>query len=170
MYWIKGNYKIINENMIEIENNNIGYLIFLKKYTNNDKIYIYEYYNNDQKFLLGFEEEKKLKLFEEIISYKGIGIKTAYKFINAFNYEQLKENIIINNKKKISEQSKINEKIIININEKLKKKYPVNNEVYEVLSKLNYKFNDIDKFINTLDEKLTNQEIIDLYIKKKSIK
>ena len=170
MYWIKGEFKIINDNSIEIENNKIGYLVYLKKYNENNKIFIYEYFNNDQKYLLGFEEYEKLKLFEEIITYKGIGIKTAYKFINAFCYKELRKNILINNKKLFSEKSRIKEKTIENIINTLKKNNNEINEVYEVLIKLNYDFDDIDNFIKNFDKKLTNQELINLYIKKRASK
>ena len=79
--YIKGIVKMINSNYIILENNGIGYNIFVanpysfeieKDYI----VYVYNYIREDENTLYGLKQPEK-NLFLKLISVKGLGPKTA---------------------------------------------------------------------------------------------
>ena len=81
--YIKG--RVVNQesNYIVIENNGIGYLIYVanpyyfilnKEY----KIYIYQYVREDEITLYGFKDIEEKKLFLKLIEVKGCDRKRKY--------------------------------------------------------------------------------------------
>ena len=80
--YIKGNVKIINSNSIILENNNIGYIIFVPnpysyKIDNEYMVYLYNFIKEDENSLYGFNSEEEKNLFLKLINVKGLGPKTA---------------------------------------------------------------------------------------------
>ena len=80
--YIIGKVTDIKYNSIVLENNNIGYLIFVanpyyfeldKEYT----IYVYQYVREDENTLYGFKDIEEKKLFLKLIEVKGVGCKMA---------------------------------------------------------------------------------------------
>src|SRR5574344_1209508 len=80
--YIKGEVKFINSNHVIIDNNGIGYIIYVanpysyeinKEYT----IYTYNYLREDENTLYGFKSVEDKDLFLRLINVKGLGPKTA---------------------------------------------------------------------------------------------
>lgn len=82
--FIKGKIKQKDGTFIVLENNGIGYKIFvpadvlLKVNISDDvEFYTYQHVREDALLLFGFLKYEQLKLFEQLISISGIGPKTA---------------------------------------------------------------------------------------------
>ena len=80
--YIKGTIKIIESNYVIIDNNGIGYLIYVanpfsyevdKDYT----IYTFNFINETENSLYGFKSMEEKALFLKLTSVKGLGPKTA---------------------------------------------------------------------------------------------
>ncbi|NQT50377.1 Holliday junction branch migration protein RuvA [Candidatus Kuenenbacteria bacterium] len=82
--FIKGKIKQKDSNFLVLENNGIGYKIFvpaevlLKAEIDSElELHTYQYVREDALGLFGFIKHSELKLFEQLISISGIGPKTA---------------------------------------------------------------------------------------------
>lgn len=80
--YIKGIIVEVMPNYIVIDNNNIGYRIFVPNpyyYKENEeyKIYIYEHIREDEHSLYGFKDIEERDLFLKLIDVKGLGPKMA---------------------------------------------------------------------------------------------
>ncbi len=78
--YIKGIIVEVMPNYIVIDNNNIGYRIFVPNpyyYKENEeyKIYIYEHIREDEHSLYGFKDIEERDLFLKLIDVKGLGPK-----------------------------------------------------------------------------------------------
>jgi Holliday junction DNA helicase RuvA len=78
---LKGNISRIFGNYIEVEVNNVGYLVFVGKKGflegDNIKIYTYMAVSENDISLFGFEKYEDLDLFKMLITVSGVGSKTA---------------------------------------------------------------------------------------------
>lgn len=88
--FIKGTVHNIAENTIIIENNNIGYKIYVANKVCSDvykgqDIYIHTYMNvkEDGMFLYGFLHIAELEVFEKLITISGVGPKSAISLLDA---------------------------------------------------------------------------------------
>ena len=80
--YIKGIVTEIESSYIILENNNIGYLIYVAnpysfQIDNEYKVYIYTQIKEDEHLLYGFKEKEEKDLFLKLISVKGLGCKMA---------------------------------------------------------------------------------------------
>ena len=80
--YIIGKVTYIKNNAVVVENNGIGYLIYVSNpYSfeiNKDyKVYIYQHITEDENNLYGFKTIEEKELFLKLISVKGLGCKMA---------------------------------------------------------------------------------------------
>lgn len=156
-------------NYIVLENNGIGYLIYVanpysyelnKEY----KIYLYNNVKEDENSLFGFKEDEELELFLRLINVKGLGPRMANTFFAMGSVSGIidaieKENILYLTKfPRIGE--KIARQIILDLKGKIKMEYAVSTEednvsdLIAVLESLGYKTAEIKKVIKDIDSSL----------------
>lgn len=80
--YIKGTVTYLKNNAIVIDNNGIGYLIYVSNpysfETGKDyKVYVYQKIAEDENCLYGFKTIEEKELFLKLISVKGLGCKMA---------------------------------------------------------------------------------------------
>ena len=79
--YIKGNIIDVDTNYVIIENNGIGYIVYVANpYSykiGDNKIYIYQYVKEDELSLYGFKDKQEKSLFLKLIGVKGLGCKMA---------------------------------------------------------------------------------------------
>ena len=167
--YIIGVIKDIESSYVVIENNEIGYLIYVAnpyyyKLDNKYTIYTYNCIREDEYSLYGFKDKEELNLFLKLISVKGLGPKMAIPMfatgstsgiIDAIN----RENILYLKKfPKIGD--KLARQIILDLKGKLGSSSGVmdsseDNELMDALVALGYKQADIRKVIKSVDNKLS---------------
>ncbi|MEZ0180420.1 Holliday junction branch migration protein RuvA ['Camptotheca acuminata' phytoplasma] len=81
-FYIKGKIKIINNNSVVIENNDIGYFIhfsnpYIFALEQEVKLFTYFYVKENMQSLYGFLDLKTLNFFKKLIVIPGIGLKIA---------------------------------------------------------------------------------------------
>ncbi len=167
--YIKGKITDIESNYIIIDNNDIGYLIYVpnpyhykldEKYT----IYTYNCIREDEYSLYGFNNKEELNLFLKLISVKGLGPKMALPMLATGSISGIidaidRENILYLKKfPKIGD--KVARQIILDLKGKLAGNIDTsitnsNDELSEALIALGYKQADIKKIIGNVDQNLT---------------
>ena len=79
--YIKGKITEIESNYIVIDNNGIGYIVYVASpysYKEEEtKVYIYQYVKEDELSLYGFKTKEEKDLFLKLIGVKGLGCKMA---------------------------------------------------------------------------------------------
>lgn len=80
--YIIGKVTDISSNSITVENNNIGYLVYVPNpYFYQEgveyKVYLYQQVKEDENTLFGFKNKEEKELFLRLISVKGLGCKMA---------------------------------------------------------------------------------------------
>ena len=167
--YIRG--KIINQesNYVVLDNNGIGYLIYVsnpyyfelgKEYI----VYIYQNVREDEITLYGFKDKKEKDLFLRLIEVKGVGCKMALPMFATGSIDGItdaieRENILYLKKfPKIGE--KVAKQIILDLKGKLNtsvvsKNSADYNELIEVLKGLGYKLPDINKILPSIKSDLS---------------
>lgn len=160
--YIKGTVQEIESSYIVLDNNGIGYLIYVANpYSFQEKeevkVYIYQYVREDEVILYGFREKNEKELFLKLINVKGVGCKMALPILATGSIPGIvdaieRENILYLKKfPKIGE--KVAKQIILDLKGKLgttidtKSVTPVNDELMEALKALGYKQVDINKIL-----------------------
>ena len=169
--FIKGYVVETEKNYITLENNGIGYKIFVANPfsfpMNEEKIiYIYTHIREDEFSFYGFNSLEEKDLFLRLINVKGLGPKMALPMLATGSVTGIidaidRENILYLTKfPKIGE--KIARQIILDLKGKLAKgeSTPVEglDEVVEVLESLGYKTSDIKKVLPKLTSDLKLEE------------
>ena len=162
--YISGIIKDIESNYVIIDNNGIGYMIYVANpyyYKIDEKYLIYTYNSirEDEYSLYGFKNKEELNLFLRLISVKGLGPKMALPMfatgsINGIVDAIERENILYLKKfPKIGD--KVARQIILDLKGKLvaKNEVQTNNydELTEALKGLGYKNSDINKIIKQIN-------------------
>lgn len=161
--YINGIIKNISSNSVVIDNNGIGYKIFVPnpysyKDESNECIFLYNHLREDENSLYGFKTREERELFLKLINVKGIGPKMALPILASSTLEGLsdainKENVIYLTKfPKIGD--KLARQIILDLKgklEKFDKKDEVSNELSLVLENLGYKSPEIKRIIKEVD-------------------
>lgn len=123
-------YKDAESKFIVVENNDIGYQIFVllnffKKINLNDEIKIFTHFHHkeDIQELYGFEKMEELEFFKKLISISGIGPKSALNILKQGKVENIKE-AILNEKldvliKVVGIGKKMAQKIILELKNKI---------------------------------------------------
>ena len=172
--YIKGLVVEIESSYIVIDNNNIGYIIYVPnpysyKVGNEYKVYTYTQIKEDEHSLYGFKDKEELKLFLKLISVKGVGPKMALPMlatgsINGIMDAIERENILYLKKfPKIGD--KVARQIILDLKGKLalveRDLFTVNNqELVDALLALGYKQGDIKKVVASVNASLTLEDQI----------
>ena len=162
--YIRGVVEEINSNYIIIDNNDIGYQIYVpnpysyqlnKTYT----IYIYTKVAEEEYTLYGFRDKEQKELFLKLISVKGLGPKMALPILAMGNLENIANAVENNNLNYLKKFPKIGDKVARQIILDLKGKLVSNNDIkvdnsplIEALKSLGYKVADINKVLPNVDK------------------
>ena len=168
--YIIGKVVEIDYNTITLENNNIGYCIYVANpysfVENNEyKVYLYQQIKEDDNSLFGFKTKEEKDLFLKLISVKGLGCKMALPILAASTPEGIIDAIERENILYIKKFPKIGDKlarqIILDLKGKLTNFANNNNdgannndELSEVLKGLGYKDKEIKSVVNKVDSSL----------------
>lgn len=131
--FIKGFVVDIEEDKIVLENNNIGYNIFVPSTVlsninrTGDEIKIHTYMNvrEDSITLFGFNTSEELFIFKKMIAVSGIGPKGALAILSTLSVDNLKLAIISEDAKAISKAPGIGSKIASKLILELKDKFTI---------------------------------------------
>lgn len=170
--YIKGTIKIIESNYIIIDNNNIGYIIYVanpysyeidKDYT----IYTYNFISENENSLYGFKSIDEKKLFLKLTSVKGLGPKTALPMLATGSISGITDAIERENILYLKKFPKVGDKLAKQMILDLKGKLgsieitkTEDNELIEVLESLGYKQVDIKKIIPKINKEQKLEEQI----------
>ena len=173
--YIKGTIIENSSNYILIDNNGIGYIIFVanpysyeinKEYT----VYTYTHIREDEYSLYGFKSVEEKELFLKLISVKGLGPKMALPILATGSIDGIVDAIERDNILYLKKFPKIGDKVARQIILDLKGKLAANintselvstmDELVEVLKGLGYKMPDIKKVLPHIDRSKTIEEQI----------
>lgn len=178
-----------SKNILILENNNIGYEIYmteiaLSELNIGEDAKIYTYYNvtQDNISLFGFKNLEEKKMFENLISVSKIGAKTAIGILSSISTAELAISIITNDINRLSKLPGIGKKtaqrLVLEVIDKVKTEEIIfteeeqeSNENYlnttekekdviEALKVLGYNIKEIDNIIKTLDIKSSTEDMI----------
>ena len=187
--YIKGKITDIMADKVIIENNNIGYEIYMTEIAlselnigENAKIYTYYNVTQDNISLFGFKNLEEKKMFENLISVSKIGAKTAIGILSSISAAELAISIITNDINRLSKLPGIGKKtaqrLVLEVIDKVKTEEIIfteeeqeSNENYlnttekekdviEALKVLGYNIKEIDNVIKTLDIKSSTEDMI----------
>lgn len=166
--YIKGIVVGYDGNYIILDNNNIGYSIFVSnpysfKLNEECKVYLYNHIKEDENSLYGFKSLEEKNLFLKLINVKGIGPKMAMPLFAGGNIKGIYDAINSDNVTYLTRFPKIGDKVAKQIILDLKGKLTTQTDLFkydsreliEVLESLGYKSNDIKKIINKVDNDLS---------------
>lgn len=172
--YIKGIIKHQESNYIVIEQNNIGFEVYVANpYSFNLEeeycIYLYNHIREEEYSLYGFKSIEEKQLFLRLINVKGLGPKMALPMLATGSVSGIvdaidRENILYLTKfPKIGE--KIAKQIILDLKGKITSPKSTNNEVsfdelISVLTNLGYKNTDIKKVLPNIDTSLNIEQQI----------
>lgn len=171
--YIKGIIVENGSNYITIENNDIGYKVFVAnpfsfQINEEVKVYLYSYIREDEFSLYGFKELEEKDLFLRLINVKGLGPKMALPMLATGSVVGIidaidRENILYLTKfPKIGE--KVARQIILDLKGKLtkteEKVSPDTEELIDVLVSLGYKNTDVKRVLPKLDPSLKLEDQI----------
>jgi Holliday junction DNA helicase RuvA len=173
--YIIGKITYIKNNAIVVENNGIGYLVYVanpysyelnKEY----KVYIYQHVMEDENSLYGFMSIEEKDFFLKLISVKGLGCKMTLPILAVGSVDGIIDAINRENILYLKKFPKIGEKLAHQIVLDLKGKMETTsegisttevenqNELYEVLIGLGYKDKEIKPVLGKDDNSLTIEE------------
>jgi len=165
-------------NYVVIDNNGIGYKIFMSPTSieklpdvgNNQKVHTYYYVREDNISLYGFLSNEELRMFELLLSVSGIGAKSAIQILSAITPSSFALAVISNDVSKIVKipgiGKKTAERIILELKDKLKTEQAVcknekvveaihddekDNEAINALQVLGYTRKEIEKALEKID-------------------
>lgn len=165
--YIKGIIDEVTSSSIVIDNNGIGYNVFVSNpYSFNIgeeyKIYLYNYIREDEYSLYGFKSLEEKDLFLRLINVKGLGPKIALPMLATGSVSGIVDAIDRENIMYLTKFPKVGDKlarqIILDLKGKLNTKetsVAQNDELIEALVSLGYKNADIKKIISKVDQSAT---------------
>ena len=170
--YIKGCITKINPSYIELESNNIGYLIkmpnpYVFKMYDVVTIYVYQKVSEDAIDLYGFKTSEEKELFLKLISVNGIGPKSALSILATGDVNGVINAIDLGNAAYLTKfpglVQKASQQIVLDLKGKIN--FDVNDtssqsELTEALSSLGYGKKDIEKVIKKLDMNLAIEDLI----------
>ena len=178
-----------SKNILILENNNIGYEIYMTEIALSElnigkdaKIYTYYNVTQDNISLFGFKNLEEKKMFENLISVSKIGAKTAIGILSSISTAELAISIITNDINRLSKLPGIGKKtaqrLVLEVIDKVKTEEIIfteeeqkSNENYlnttekekdviEALKVLGYNIKEIESVIKTLDIKSSTEDMI----------
>lgn len=165
--YIKGIIDEVTSSSVIIDNNGIGYNVFVSNpYSFNVgeeyKIYLYNYIREDEFSLYGFKTLEEKDLFLRLINVKGLGPKIALPMLATGSVSGIVDAIDRENIMYLTKFPKVGDKlarqIILDLKGKLNTKetsVAQNDELIEALVSLGYKNADIKKIISKVDQSAT---------------
>lgn len=165
--YIKGIIDEVTSSSIVIDNNGIGYNVFVSNpYSFNVgeeyKVYLYNYIREDEFSLYGFKTLEEKDLFLRLINVKGLGPKIALPMLATGSVSGIVDAIDRENIMYLTKFPKVGDKlarqIILDLKGKLNTKetsVAQNDELIEALVSLGYKNADIKKIISKVDQSAT---------------
>jgi len=169
--YIKGTITYIKNNAIVVDNNGIGYLVYVanpysyeigKEY----KVYIYQHIMEDENSLYGFKTLEEKEFFLKLISVKGLGCKMALPILAVGSIDGIMDAIERENILYLKKFPKIGDKlakqIILDLKGKLEfigvgisdDQISTENELKEALIALGYKEKEITPVLAKVDTSL----------------
>ena len=173
--YIKGTIKEIESNYVIIDNNDIGYIIYVPnpyyyKLEEIYTIYTYTHIREEEYSLYGFNHKEQLNLFLRLIQVKGVGPKMALPMLATGSVEGIYDAIERENILYLKKFPKVGEKVARQIILDLKGKVNGaqmsllatnnNKELLDALLALGYKQADVKKVIANVSTSLTIEEQI----------
>jgi len=187
--YIKGKIVEKSNNYVIIENNGIGYRIFMtitaidKISEEKEEIKIYTYYQvrEDNISLYGFLQKEELRMFELLLSVSGVGAKSAIAMLSSILPSEFAMAIIQNDTSKLTKIQGVGAKtaarIVLELKDKLKTEEAISknneevqkvvkndeeiNEALQALQILGYNKKEIEKVFEKLElANLSTQDII----------
>jgi len=170
--YIKGIVTSYGPNYISLENNGVGFLIYVPNpyvYQENKeyKVYIYNHIREEEFTLYGFRSEQERDLFLRLINVKGVGPKLALPILASpvdGIYDAIeRENILYLTKfpkigDKLARQIILDLKGKINIEVSEELEADETEDLIDTLTALGYKSNEIRKIIGQVDKSNTLEE------------
>ena len=174
--YIKGQDKLKPAQFIIIENNGIGYKVFVSadlllesKVGDEVELYTYQHVREDALMLFGFKNYDQLQLFELLISISGVGPKTALGVFAVAEPADIKSAIVNEDASVLKKVSGIGaktaERIVLELKNKvtgdfgeIKTKEELSGDVdsIEALVSLGYSANDAREALKQVDKTITN--------------
>ena len=169
--YIIGKITTIKNNSIVIENNGIGYLVYVSnpysfELNKEIKLYIYQHITEDEHTLYGFHTLEEKDFFLKLISVKGLGCKMALPIFAVGSIQSIMDAIERENILYLKKFPKIGDKlarqIVLDLKGKLEfigvgisdDEISSENELKEVLVGLGYKEKEITPVIAKVDHTL----------------
>ena len=185
-YSLKGYIDTIKENYIVIDVHDVCYQLLVShsedyKIDELVRVYTYQVIREDEQFLVGFLTIEEKEIFENLISVKGIGPRTAINALSQTRPTDLKTAILTSNvsylKKLPGIGAKAAAQIILDLKGSLKQsslssiesKTKFNKEqedAISVLKSLGFKGKDIEDILNKLPEVLSASEYVNEVLKR----
>ncbi|MGM9834317.1 MAG: Holliday junction branch migration protein RuvA [Bacilli bacterium] len=171
--YIKGIITECGNNYVVLENNGIGYTIFVGNpysFTLNNEytVYVYNHIREDENSLYGFKSKDEKDLFLKLINVKGLGPKMAMPMFATGSVNGIMDAIERENILYLTKFPKIGDKlarqIILDLKGKLAKMDNGNlissdfEELISVLESLGYKNSDIKRILPNIDPSLSVEE------------
>lgn len=186
--YIKGDLEEKSNGFVVIENNGIGYKIFMSNTAIgrlgelHSKVKVYTYYQvrEDNISLYGFNTKEELRMFELLISVSGVGSKSAINMLSNIEASSFAVAVVSNDIKKISSikgiGNKTAQRLVLELKDKLKaeqeltkmeevkevvEEEEISSEASDALQILGYNRKDIERVLKKIDTKsLSTEEII----------
>lgn len=169
--YIKGTVKEINSSYIILENNGIGYIIYVPnpysyQLDNDYTVFTYNHVKEEEYSLYGFKDRDEKELFLKLISVKGLGPKMALPIIATGTFTGIADAIEGENLSYLKKFPKIGDKVakqmVLDLKGKLNSlntgifaKEDYTSELYDVLIGLGYKQADIKRVIGKVNQDLS---------------
>lgn len=171
--YIKGEIVKQESNYIVLDNNNIGYLIYVPnpysfELNHEYTVYVYQYIREDEHTLYGFKTFEEKEMFLKLINVKGLGCKMALPMLATGSINGIVDAIERENILYLKKFPKIGDKVAKQIILDLKGKLNTNvtainkdyDELIEVLKGLGYKQSDITKILPSIKSEMDIEEQI----------
>ena len=171
--YISGEIKDVEPNYVILDNNGIGYLVYVPNpygfvVGRNYTIYTYTKVAEDEYSLYGFKTKEEKELFLKLISVKGLGPKMALPMLATGSITMIEESIETENINYLKKFPKIGDKlakqIVLDLKGKIQTSETVvvneTDEVYEALIALGYKDKDVKNVIGRVNKENTVEEQI----------
>ena len=169
--YIIGKIAYIKNNAIVVDNNGVGYLVYVSNpysfvINNEYKVYIYQHITEDENTLYGFKNIEEKELFLKLISVKGLGCKMALPILAVGQIDGIMDAIERENILYLKKFPKIGDKLarqmILDLKGKLEfigvgisdDQISTENELKEVLLGLGYKEKEIIPVLAKVDTSL----------------
>lgn len=171
--YIKGKVTFLSSGMIVVENNGIGYSVFVANPYSFEEgsevtVYLYNQIREDENSLYGFKSYDERELFLKLLSVKGLGPKVGMGFFATGSVAGIVDAIERENVLYLKKFPKVGEKLARQIVLDLKGKLGGVNvdasqtgdafELVSVLESLGYKSNDINRIVPNVDKTKTIEE------------